>query len=66
MPSFGKRSERKDNGMSYKNEWEYVASRLGVNPDIFTPNDVIDLLTDDECRSLAMAWMCDDDADERE
>ena len=50
--------------MSYRNEWEYVASRLGVNPDIFTPSDVIDFLTDDECQTLAIAWMFDDTTDD--
>ena len=48
--------------MSYRNVWEYIAARLGVDPDLFTPADVSDLLTDDECRDLAMAWMFDDEA----
>lgn len=47
--------------MSYKDKWEYIAARLGIDPDLFTPADVIDLLSDDECRDLAMAWLSDDD-----
>lgn len=47
--------------MSYRILWSYIAERIGVNPDIFTPNDVIDELTDDECYELALASLLDVD-----
>ena len=47
--------------MSYRILWECIASRIGINPDIFSPTDVIDELTDDECYELALASLLDVD-----
>ena len=41
--------------MDYILLWEYIAERIGVDPNILTPMDIIDELTDRECMELALA-----------
>ena len=41
--------------MDYLLLWAYIAERIGVNPNVLTPMDIIDELTDRECRELALA-----------
>jgi hypothetical protein len=41
--------------MDYLMLWEFIAERIGVNPNVLSPMDIIDELTDRECRELALA-----------
>lgn len=36
--------------------WERVCGRLGINPDVYEPGDVLERLTDDEIEDLVAAW----------
>lgn len=45
--------------MSYRLLWKRAARRIGVDPDVLTPADVMDELTDEECRELALASLTD-------
>ncbi len=54
MRAFAK-SNRKESGM-YAIVWARVCERLGINPNVYEPGDVIDSLTDDEVEDLVAAW----------
>lgn len=40
----------------YANVWARVCDRLGINPDVYEPGDVMEHLTDDEVEDLVEAW----------
>lgn len=40
----------------YASVWLSVCERLGINPDVYEPGDVMERLTDDEVEDLVAAW----------